>query len=33
MADIKQMLKTAEKEGYKDENAEAKICQDIVFVI
>lgn len=32
MADIKQMLKTAEKEGYKDENAEAKICQDIILM-
>ena len=31
MATIKEMIRKAEGEGYQDENAEAKVCQDIIL--
>ena len=31
MKTIKEMIRIAHAEGYRDENAEAKICQDIVL--
>ena len=31
MATIKEMIKRANADGYFDENAEAKVCQDIVL--
>ena len=31
MTTIKEMIKKAEADGYKDDNAEAKVCQDIIL--
>ena len=31
MATLREMIRQARKEGYQDENAEAKVCQDIVL--
>lgn len=28
---LEEMIETAEKEGYHDQNAEAKVCQDIIL--
>lgn len=31
MATIKEMLRRANEDGYNDENAEAKVCQDVII--
>ena len=31
MATIREMLRRANEDGYNDENAEAKVCQDVII--
>lgn len=31
MAKIKELLRCANEDGYQDENAEAKVCQDVIL--